>query len=260
MNSEFESISNKSYALNYSNVFNESWNLFSKVIGVGILAVAIYGFSSGAISMVIETITGFGALSNEFVAEIKGLQNPNDVFYELKEFYTENLGAIITTSVLSEIIMLLAFPLAGGFMLVCRETDKTGVVNIGTLFNGFKPQYWTRLMVVAILYFFISKIAFALFFFPGIYVWVAAVLACPLVMFTNLSGLESIKASFKLVNKNWVTVFRILFVASLIGLAGYLLCFIGRIVSYPFVLVTVYMLYKHIVGFQEDEISQIGEE
>lgn len=259
MNSELESIRNKNYTLNFSSVFNESWALFSKVLGVGMLAVGMYVFSSAAISMVIETITGFGALSNEFVAEIQGLQNPNDVIYEVREFYTDNLGAIILTSVLSEIVMLLAFPLAGGFMLVCRETDKTGVVNIGTLFNGFKPQYWTRLMAVAVLYFIISKIAFALFFFPGVYVWTAAVLACPLVMFTNLSGWESFKASFQLINKNWFAAFQILLAASVIGLAGYLLCGLGRIASYPFVLVTVYMLYKHIVGFQEDEISKIGE-
>lgn len=155
--------------------------------------------------------------------------------------------------------MLLAFPLAGGFMLVCREMDREGVANIGTLFLGFKSEYWGRLMTLAVIYFFVSNVATALFLIPGIYIWVAAVIACPLVMFNKMNGLEAFTTSIKMVNKKWFTVFQILLVASLIGLAGYLLCFVGRVVSYPFVLVTVYTLYKYIVGFQEDEISEIGE-
>ena len=103
-----------------------------------------------------------------------------------------------------------------------------------------------------------SKIATAFFLFPGIYIWVAAVIACPIVMFTNASGIQAFTTSMKLVNKNWFTVFQILFVASLIGFAGYLLCFVGRIVTYPLVLVTVYMLYKLIVGFDENQIEEIG--
>ena len=79
-------------------------------------------------------------------------------------------------------------------------------------------------------------------------------------MFTNLSGIDALKASFKVVNQNWFTVFQVLLVASIIGLVGYLLCLVGRLVSYPFVLISIYMLYKHMIGFNNQDISKIGEE
>ncbi len=258
MNSEIEKIQNKNYSIKYSVVFNESWNLFTKLIGVGALAVILYSFASFLVSFLLESITGFRNVTNEFMMDIQGMQDPNAMIYEFQDFYMENLNSILITRLGTEFIMLLAFPLAGGFMMVCREMDKTGAFNMGTLFEGFKPQYWARLMVLAVIYFFISKLATAFLLLPGIYIWVAAAIACPIVMFTNASGVQAFTTSIKLVNKNWFTVFQILFVASLIGVAGYLLCFVGRIVTYPLVLVTVYMLYKHIVGFEDDQIEEIG--
>lgn len=246
--------------ISFDKVFNESWNLYTKLLGIGALAVLIYVIFSTVISFFIESLTGFGQLSNDFLAEIQGMNDPNALMHEIKEFYLDNFGLMMLTSGLTNLIMLLAFPLAGGFMLVCREMDKTNSVNIGTLFEGFKPTYWGRLMVVGLVYFFISKIAFGLLFIPGIYVWVGAVLACPFVMFTEKSGWESFRSSFQLVNKNWFAVFKILLVASLIGIGGYLLFCIGRILTYPFVLVSIYMVYKNMVGFSNDELSQIGEQ
>ncbi|HLV23483.1 MAG TPA: hypothetical protein VKY36_01725 [Moheibacter sp.] len=258
MNSEIESIKERNYTISYNRVFGESWNLYTKLIGVGALAVIIYSIFSFLVSFLLESITGFRNVTNEFMMDIQGMQDPNALLYELQDFYRENLNSILITRLGTEFIMLLAFPLAGGFMMVCREMDKNGAFNMGTLFEGFKPQYWGRLMVLAIIYFFVSKVATMFFLLPGIYIWVAAVIACPIVMFTNANGIQAFATSIKLVNKNWFTVFQILLVASLIGVAGYLLCFVGRIVAYPLVLVTVYMLYKHIVGFNDEKIDEIG--
>lgn len=258
MSLEIEKIQNKNYSIKYSVVFNESWSLYTKLIGVGALAVILFSCASFLVSFLLESITGFRDVTNEFMLEIQGMQDPNALLYELQDFYMNNMNSILITRLGTEFIMLLAFPLAGGFMMVCREMDKNGAFNMGTLFEGFKPQYWGRLMVLAVIYFFVSKLATMFFLIPGIYIWVAAVIACPIVMFTNASGVQAFKTSIKLVNKNWFSVFQILFVASLIGVAGYLLCFIGRIVTYPLVLVTVYMLYKHIVGFSENQIDEIG--
>lgn len=260
MNSDFNSIGQKPKKINFGEVFNESWNLFSKVVGIGALAVAIFGIASIVVSQVLGAITGLNYVQKEFQEQISGISDPDLLILEVQNFYMDNMNPFITTSLLTSLIMILAFPLAGGFMLVCREADKNGAANIGTLFEGFKPQYWGRLIVLGLIYFIISKIAFIFFVIPGIYVWVAAAIACPFVMFTNLSGIDALKASFKMVNQNWFTVFQVLLVASIIGLVGYLLCLVGRLVSYPFVLISIYMLYKHMIGFNNQDISKIGEE
>jgi hypothetical protein len=259
MNSNFDQFDSLRNKLNFGEVINESWNLFVKVLGIGVLAVVIHGISSFVVSQVIGRLTGLNYAQDELKESLNNVSDFDVIALELQSFYLENLNTLISTSLLSSLIMILAFPLAGGFMLVCREADENGAANIGTLFQGFKSQYWGRLMVLGLVYLIISKIALALFIIPGIYIWVAAVIACPFVMFTNASGIQSLQNSIKLVNQSWFTVFQILLVASLIGFAGYLLCFVGRVVSYPFVLVTVYMLYKHMVGFDSKDVSKIGE-
>lgn len=259
MKNKLESIVRNGYGVNFNEVFKQSWDLYTKVLGVGVLAVVMYAGSSFLLGFLVESLTGMKAISNELSQSMEGVQDPNTMMSLVRSFYLDNWQILTFSRLIVDLVMILAFPLAGGFMLVCREADKSGTINISLLFEGFKPQYWSRLIVLGISYFILSKIALILFVLPGIYVWVAGVIACPIVMFSNLNGIEALKMSFRIINKNWANVFVILFVASLIGFLGYLLCGIGRIATYPFVLVTVYMLYKHIVGFTDDEISEIGQ-
>lgn len=255
----FKIDANKNYQISFSEVFNESWNLYVRMLGIGIVAVLLYSIGTYFVSTMLEGATGIAALSSELREDINGVQDFEYLIEKMQDFYEDNGILYFVIQVLAQFVLLLAFPLAGGFMLAAREMDQNGYTSVGTLFQGFQSKYWGRLMVLAIAYFILSKIALLFFIIPGVYVWVAAVLGCPIVMFTDKSGIDALKTSFQLVNKNWFTVFQILFVASLIGVLGYLLCCVGRIATYPMVLTTVYMLYKHIVGFETDELEQIGQ-
>lgn len=259
MNSDWNPITENERNFRAGNVLNDAWKIYLKTLGIGAIAVTLYGVVSIVITQILSEITGLNYAQKQLSQNLEGVGDFNVLSQELQFYYVENLYPIISTALLSSLIMLLAFPLAGGFMLVCREWETKGVMNIGTLFEGFKPQYWGRLMVLAILYFVISKIAAMLFVIPAIYFWVAAVLGCPLIMFKNMSGVEALKTSINLVNKNFMNVAIVLVVASLFGLAGYFMCGVGRILTYPFVLVTVYTLYKYLVEDDLDEVSKIGE-
>lgn len=248
----------KNDSLNFNSVFNQSWSLFTKSLGMGILAIVIYLIASGMVGFMIESITGFNSITQEFMEDIQGMNDPNTLIYKMQDFYMNNLSLIVISRLLTEFILILTFPLAAGFIMVCREIDQRGYSEVKTLFIGFKPEYWGRLMVLAIVYFILSKIAIMLFILPGVYLWVAACIACPFVLFKGMSGMEALKASIHTVNQKWFSVFKILVVASLIGISGYLLCGVGRVATYPFVLVTIYMLYKNMVGFDDDEITEIG--
>lgn len=251
---------NREYTLDFNTALNDSWQLFSKTLGIGALGVMIYGVASMLVGQVIGSVTG---LQNGYIGiseEMQGVKDLDVLIQVMGDFYRDNLGTIFGSQIIAQLLLILAFPIAGGFMLVCREIDRGGQANINTLFVGFKPHYWSRLILLGIIYFILSKIGLMLFVVPGIYIWVAAVIACPFIMFSDLNAVDALKASVSLVNKNWFTVFKILFVASLFGVVGYLVCFVGRVFTYPFVLVTVYTLYKHIIGFNDNEISEIGVE
>lgn len=242
----------------FRDVFNESMQLYTKLLGLGAATVLIYVVASAMIGFFFESITGLSQLSQELTEDLRNSSDFESIWEKSMSFYRDNLWLTVGTRLGTDLIMILSFPLAGGFLLVCREMDKTGSASASTLFEGFKPIYWANLIVLAFVYFVLSKIGTMLFLIPGIYIWVAAVLGCPFVMFQRKSGLEALKSSVNLINRDWFKVFQILLVATLFGWLGYLLCGIGRIVTYPFVFVTVYMLYKHIVGFQDDQISKIG--
>lgn len=244
----------------FGDVFSEAQQLYWKLLGIGALTVVIYLFASGIVGFLFESITGFKELTQSLAEDIQGSQDINRIWQKAVGFYSENTGIALITRFGTELIMLLSFPLAGGFMLACRQMDKEGYASASVIFEGFKPEYWARLMVLALVYFVLSKIGMMLLLIPGIYIWVAAVLGCPFVMFGGKSGVEALKSSVDLVNKEWFTVFKILLVATLIGWSGYLLCGIGRIVTYPFIFVTIYIMYKHMVGFTDDHISEIGKE
>lgn len=242
----------------FGDVFSETQQLYWKLLGVGALTVFIYLFASVAVSVVFESITGLKNLTEGFTEEISQSRDINRIWQKTLSFYSENTSVVLLTRFGTDLILLLSFPLAGGFMLACRQMDKEGYASVSTIFEGFKPEYWSRLMVLAFAYYVLSKIGMFFLVIPGIYIWVAAVLGCPFVMFGGKSGIDALKSSVELVNKDWFTVFKILLIATIIGWIGYLLCGIGRAVTYPFVFVSIYIMYKHMVGFTDDSISDIG--
>lgn len=259
MNPQTNVHGDENLALNSNSNFNESWALYTKGLGLGILAVVIYVIASSVIGFIIEGITGFNVLTEQLTEEIEGISDPSTLIYIFQDYYANNLTLILLSRILTEFILLLTFPLAAGFILVCRELDLNGYAQTNTLFKGFKPEYWGRLMVLAIIYFIVSKIALMFFILPAVYIWVAACIACPYVLFQGMGGLEAFKASISTVHKNWFSVFKILLIASLFGIAGYFICGFGRIATYPFVLVSIYILYKNLVGFHDDTIDEIGQ-
>lgn len=71
---------------------------------------------------------------------------------------------------------------------------------------------------------------------------------------------EIIKLSFSLGNKKWLLTFGLLFVCGILASAvGMLMCFVGIYVTASFTYLQPYLIYKEVVGF-EDESLQIGQE
>ncbi|MFV0304860.1 MAG: hypothetical protein ACK5IC_05215 [Moheibacter sp.] len=90
MNSKQNELLNKNYDLKYSVVFNDAWSLFTRMLGIGVLTVALYGIASWIVGYFIQTITKFNATYNEFLMDIQGMEDPNALMYKLQDFYTEN--------------------------------------------------------------------------------------------------------------------------------------------------------------------------
>ncbi len=86
----------------------------------------------------------------------------------------------------------------------------------------------------------------------------------PLIFAFNpeLSIGDIVSVSFKLGHKKWLLAFGLIIVSSLLSqIVGMLLCFVGVLITAPFVYHPVYLIYKNVIGFEnEDEINILVEE
>jgi uncharacterized membrane protein len=75
----------------------------------------------------------------------------------------------------------------------------------------------------------------------------------------DLSVGDIVKASFGLGNKKWLISFGLLIVSSLLAqIVGLLLCLVGVFFTAAFVYHPTYLIYKHVIGFDEtNEILEI---
>ena len=106
-----------------------------------------------------------------------------------------------------------------------------------------------------LIYLALSFLGLFLFIVPGIYIWLAFCLACPILVFENKTAFDSIRKSSSIFKNNFVTITIVLVISTLIGLFGYTLFYVGRMVTYPFVLTTIYALYMVLNDTSEDVVD-----
>ena len=128
-------------------------------------------------------------------------------------------------------------------------------------FYFFKKQYIGKTIQLGLAYAGITLIATLLCFFPVIYVIVPLSFIFVIYAFNpEKSVSEIIKLSFDLGNKKWLISFGLLWVSGfLAGIIGMLMCFVGIYVTTSFTFLPPYLIYKKVIGF-EDEPLQIENE
>ena len=100
------------------------------------------------------------------------------------------------------------------------------------------------------------------FYIPMIYLIVPFSLFAIIFAFNpELSVGDIVKVSFKLGHKKWLLIFGLIFVSSLLAqIVGFILCGIGALFTAAFVYHPTYLIYKDVIGFDnDDEINTIGE-
>ncbi len=92
---------------------------------------------------------------------------------------------------------------------------------------------------------------------------VSFMLAPMLIWFHNYKAVDAMKASYKLVMKQWFNWFLLLFLGGILNVFGIMVVFIGLLISAPIVYCMNYSAFKQAVGLNtsnfNDEIEQIGQ-
>lgn len=247
----FHKIENAS-SPDFSDILSKSFELFKKVWEQALYHVLI------TMALVIPFAMLIYVPLIYIMSVTGGFDNPD--FYENNEAVSLMIviAYAIVFLVMIFVIQALSFGLIAHFFKVCKNADEGKPIEKGSYFVFLKRENLKKVFLLSIATVFISLAAFLLCYIPLFYVMVPLHLLQVVFAFNeDLSVSEIIKASFKLGNKFWLTVFGLIIISSVIAQIGLLLCFVGIFFTAYFVHIPIYYFYKDSIGFEE-EIDEIN--
>jgi hypothetical protein len=152
--------------------------------------------------------------------------------------------------------------LNAAFYRIMKMIDHNEPVETADFFYFLKGKYLSKTFMLVLISILISIPAALLCYIPFIYVIVPMSYFAIIFAFNpEMSVGDIVKISFKLGNKKWLLSFGLLFVAGLLAeIVGFLLCGIGTLFTMAFVYHPVYLIYKDVVGFNQDSSLEIVDE
>lgn len=234
-------------SLDFGNIFSDSLELFKKTW--------IQGFLLQIFSMIIMLpliLIIYVPLIGIMLTQIENGEYEPDAYNAV--FAGFSVLFIILIVVGSLVLGTVTIALQAGFFRIMKRLDYDQEVLTSDFFYYVKGKYLGKLFILMLASIFISTIATLLCFLPLIYVMV------PMYFFTfffafnpEFSVGDIIKGSFSLGNKKWLLVFGLLIVSSLLAqIVGAILCGIGAFFTTAFVYHPIYLVYKNVVGFEDD--------
>ncbi|WP_242118300.1 hypothetical protein [Aestuariivivens sediminicola] len=225
--------------LDFNLIFIESVDLFKKVWLKGFIVVSML-FGCAIVINLVFGIIGLSTFPYNF-------ENGFD-FEAFTEHQTRNsLYAVPQNIVLSALMI----GLVGGFYRICRQFV-TGESVSDDYFYFLKKVYYSKLLMLGIIYTGIATVAQLLYFFPYIYVFVPlSYFSVVFAMNHHLTEVEIVKVCFKIGHKKWLLTFGTLFVSGLLAALGVLACVIGLLFTLCLVYLPVFFIYREVIGFED---------
>ena len=153
------------------------------------------------------------------------------------------------------VVSVIAVALRAGFFRIVKRLDYDQEVQTSDFFYFLKGKYFGKIFMLMLASFFVSLIATILCFLPLIYVMVPMSFFVMFFAFNpEMSVNDIVKSSFALGNKKWLLAFGLIIVCSLLAqIVGFILCGIGTLFTAPFVYHPLYLIYKNVIGFEDDK-------
>lgn len=250
----------KDLDFNFDRFFADAWKIFKKVT----LIVAGITVILAICMIVVYSIILFFMLGPAFIDQLRYAIRYKS--FHGRYMFMQTPLFLIIQNLVGIIFAALLAPINAGILKICRDADKTGVVNFGTVFTYYKGPFLLKIMIAAIIIAAISNSLNFLFNFipiigPLMYwgvalcIYIFMVFVQPLIIFGNAELGKSFSLSIKITGKAFLPILGYSFLFWLISAAGAVACCIGVFFTVAFVPVSIYLLYKYTIGFPEDEVA-----
>lgn len=244
-------------SLDFGIIFNQSIELFKKV------------WVQGLVTLLLNIVLAIPVIMIVYIPLIfMGVLDAYSGSYDAYDPYSQPSFSLlmIVTLVFVYIFMIvamstIAFGLKAGFYRICKLKD-FDEIGREDYFYFFKKPYLGKTIKLALAFTGISLLATMLCALPLLYVIVPMSFMSVVYAFNpNMSISDIIKLSFDLGNKKWLISFGLLIVSGfLAGIVGLLMCGLGIYVTSSFSYLPAYLIYKDVVGFNEEENLPVVED
>lgn len=238
-------------------IVEKAGNIFKGIAGYAILALIIYLITSWILNMLVGLVFPI-SMDEEEIQAVASSGDPDAVMEMYKEIFssTSTIISIFLTNLLSAVL----YPMLYSIYTMAYKYDFKKNPELSDIFIHYKDGKFLNLFLVTLAVQIVGSIGFMLCFIPGIIVYTMWMLAVPLIIFASADVKEALNYSMKLAFKNFGSFFVVLLLGIAIIILGFILCCVGLIPAIPFVYVMMYILYREVVGFddQQSEIEQIG--
>lgn len=251
--SQLEEKIQNAMALDFGTIFSESIELFKKTWVQGFL-LQIFNLVIALPFIIILYVPLIGFI-------LANAENGYDDSETLSAFFA-GMSILYILFLIVGIFVLGAVQVAlnAAFFRIMKKLDHNEATTTNDFFYFLKGKYLSKALILMIVSILISIPAVILCYIPFIYVIVPMSYFSFFFAFNpDLSVGDIVKASFGLGNKKWLISFGLLIVSSLLAqIVGLLLCLVGVFFTAAFVYHPTYLIYKHVIGFDEtNEILEI---
>jgi hypothetical protein len=242
--------------LDFGTIFSESIELFKKTWVQGFLLQLF------TIIIMMPLIIIFYI---PFITMIIAQQESGYADSEAFSGFFAGMSVLYMLFVIVGIFVLGAISVAlnAGFYRIMKKLDNNEQTTTSDFFYFIKGKYLSKSFLLLLVSILIAIPAALLCYIPLIYAMVPLSYFALIFAFNpELSVGDIVKASFKLGNKKWLISFGLIIVSSILAqVVGIILCFIGVLFTATFVYHPTYLIYKKVVGFDEQNvIDEIGKE
>lgn len=242
-------------ALDFGTIFSESIDLFKKVWVQGLIMLLLNIVLAIPIIMIVYIpLILFG------LADVYASSNAYDPYGSSGQpEISVVLGLVMAIVYVFLIIAMssIGLGLKAAFYRICKYKD-LGQIGREDYFYFFKKPYLGKTIKLGMAFSGISLLAALLCLVPLIYVIVPMSFLIVIYAFNpDLTVSDMVKLAFHLGNKKWLISFGLFFVSWILAfIIGALMCGVGIYVTASFNYLWPYLIYKKVVGF-DDESEQL---
>lgn len=243
--------------LDFGTIFNQSIELFKKTWVQGFVTLLLNMVLAIPVMMVIYIPLLMFGLADSFTSTY----DPYSTYSSPEISPIAGIVMFVLYLFAMVAMSIIGLGLKAGFYRICKlkDLDQMGKEDY---FYFFKKPYLGKTINLGLAYVGITLAAALLCFLPLIYALVPLTYMFIVYAFNpDKTVSEIIKISFDLGNRKWLLTFGLMIVSGfLAGIVGMLMCFVGIYVTMSFTFLPPYLIYKDVVGFDdENEMPQIEE-